>query len=1628
MDPQQRLLLELGYGSLHISSHRRSKLLEGNIGVFLGIERPDWALAQPPLARCSVYAATSDNVSVAAGRLSFVLGLQGPCFSVDTACASALAAMHTASSAIGDGDCSQALASAIGLKLVAQGTLGAAMAGMLSISGRCKTFDRHANGYVRSEATGALVLCSEENGACAALLGSSAVRQDGRSASLTAPNGSAQCKLLRAAASRTTVEIAYTEAHGTGTALGDPTEAGALASAYGASGLAKPMGVGAAKASFGHSEAVSGQIGVQKVQMLLHDQSAMGNAHLRVLSPIVAERIGVCSRFVIPVQGMISTSAGGVSSFGYSGTIAHATIHIAGRAVLSEGRTVAVHSRYRCRVFPWREPSHPFLQQRIAASDATTALFSSAASVGTLRAIVADHVVHGRVLFPAAGYLEVARAAASTAVSLHDVFFLQPLAVEAAGLLIECAVGDGHFDVRSRVDKGDADAVVHCSGTLAPQARWQVVEHASVRGRSCVHAAHACEVYDGYDAVGVQYGPGYRTLAHAWGGPQHAAARLQARWAKSGTHVHPADLDDALCVRVLAGPSREGNGETRLPFALDEASLQGVPGGLWAAVAVQGAEAGSVRLGTLAGPAQAQVDGFRARALVASMRASACRRWHYEVEWSSCALENAPLHAVRLELLAIGPASPALSSQQYVVVQNDGEKGMLAARQWHAAVLTIALRPAAGACVDELRALDSALGLLQAQAGRGDPPPVWVCTVATQPVCAVAVKCAHAGLWGLARTCRQEQPTLPAWCIDLGGSTRGLATVIQHRALQLPSGRVRGLQLRASEEPEAACVGSALLVPRLVAPHDAQSAAVNIVFENMRQLLDAFTFRAMAELDMERLVPAYALLEAACQQYVHDAVCTVAQRSTAVPVWHHKLLHAWCAKQPPPPPSCAATLADVRAAHPDLHAEVQLAARCGPSLADALTSAVPYQELLFPGGSMEAVLPVYEDSVVSAFYNGCVVGAVEAMLSLLADERRVVALEVGAGTGGTASSVLPVVELGCERYIFTDVSEVFLRQGRARFASFAFVEYALLNIDADPALQGFGRWQHDVLLATNVLHATPFMRNTLAHCSQLLKAGGVLMVNEALQASALFQMSFGMTDGWWLFSESSDPERSGQDSPLLSQRQWQALLAASGFDDSHCMQGSAFLQAQAAIIAQSGTPPMDGLCAPLDEEGAHLLSGGLGGLGLLTARLLIEVGAQQLVLTSRSGRVVAGSEDDWAWLDTCGGDVRRVCCDASDDGAMRALARALCGDGLRLRSVFHAAHQLADATLPNQHALHFRAAYGPKVHGAAALHALSGCTPLSLFNAYSSVAGLLGSAGQAPHSAANAWLDTMTSWRRQRGMLGQSVNWGAVAGIGYAARHGADRRAEASGSGVISRAMAVGALSSTLLPACRSFAVLPAEWSKVLAGSTDARGLLSPYAHLRGHAATHSDAACVSSARTATSALGLDVVLELVRRTAGGFVDADAPLMEAGVDSLGAVELRNQLQAAAGEGKVLPSTITFDHPTARGLATLLGAEAVVAACGSDRLSEGLGEQVCLMSVSAALPGGARGLSKAWRLAATGCNAFGRCPVSRWDSDGATVRYGAFLHGAELFDHAAFGVSLSETSTMDPQQRFLLELG
>ena len=221
---------------------------------------------------------------------------------------------------------------------------------------------------------------------------------------------------------------------------------------------------------------------------------------------------------------------------------------------------------------------------------------------------------------------------------------------------------------------------------------------------------------------------------------------------------------------------------------------------------------------------------------------------------------------------------------------------------------------------------------------------------------------------------------------------------------------------------------------------------------------------------------------------------------------------------------------------------------------------------------------------------------------------------------------------------------------------------------------------------------------------------------------------------------------------------------------------------------------------------------------------------------------------------------------------------------------------------------------------------------LEYFNVYSSVAGLMGSPGQAPHSSANAWLNAMADCRRRLGVNGQSVAWGAVAEIGYAARHGADKRADVAGSGAISRVVALRSQFS-LLATSRSFTVMPAEFSRLLAGTTEARSFLA-YAHLRARGRVAEKPKPTPKQRPTLekkAVVSLETVLELAQKTAGADVDADAPLMDAGVDSLGAVELRNQLQAAAGSSQSLPSTLVFDHPTARQIASLFIVEECVPA-------------------------------------------------------------------------------------------------
>ena len=394
MDPCQRLLLEYGYASLHGVALDRAALSGSLTGVFLGFAVTEFAqlLAATP-AGGSVFAATGSAASIACGRVSYLLGLHGPCIAHDTACSAALVACHAALRALQLNEADRNLVAGVALILTPTAGVSFAVAGMTSATGRSHTFDARADGYARGEACMSISL---QRGADRSefILQGSAVRQDGRSASLTAPNGSAQQGLLTAAVSDTggIHELALHEAHGTGTALGDPIEAGALVTVHKEQKF--PLHVGGIKANIGHAEPAAGMTGLLKLVLSLGEGAAAPNAQLHALNPHVEAALKqhkvTCALAAQKTPLPMAWLVGGVSSFGYSGTLVHAVLeHSLGG--FKEAAPTAQRV-YRRHVFLWR----PSASSPIASAPAAVSL-----------ALLATYVTCWAAAIPLAGAMPI---------------------------------------------------------------------------------------------------------------------------------------------------------------------------------------------------------------------------------------------------------------------------------------------------------------------------------------------------------------------------------------------------------------------------------------------------------------------------------------------------------------------------------------------------------------------------------------------------------------------------------------------------------------------------------------------------------------------------------------------------------------------------------------------------------------------------------------------------------------------------------------------------------------------------------------------------------------------------------------------------------------------------------------------------------------------------------------------------------------------------------------------------------------------------------------------------------------------------------------------------------------------
>ena len=303
----------------------------------------------------------------------------------------------------------------------------------------------------------------------------------------------------------------------------------------------------------------------------------------------------------------------------------------------------------------------------------------------------------------------------------------------------------------------------------------------------------------------------------------------------------------------------------------------------------------------------------------------------------------------------------------------------------------------------------------------------------------------------------------------------------------------------------------------------------------------------------------------------------------------------------PPPQDPKERTRSLRAQYPESEAELTLLERCGSGLFEVLLGKCDPLQLLFPQGDLTAVSHVYQDSPAARVASCLIHMAVTKALEKLPRDRELRILEIGGGTGGTTAFILPDLPGRQTQYVFTDVSPLFTAQAQQKFGQYPFMSYQVLDIEQSPANQGFDSRQFDLILAFNVLHATRDLRESLRHVKQLLAPGGMLLLLEGTAPSNWGDLVFGLTDGWWRFTD-ADLRPSY---PLVTAPRWEQLLKEMGFESAVAVspdrEAHPALSKQAVILAQ-GHPAQPR--AARDAAGSWLLFADGEGVGRKLATLL----------------------------------------------------------------------------------------------------------------------------------------------------------------------------------------------------------------------------------------------------------------------------------------------------------------------------------------------------------------------------------------------------------------------------------------
>jgi acyl transferase domain-containing protein/NADPH:quinone reductase-like Zn-dependent oxidoreductase/acyl carrier protein/SAM-dependent methyltransferase len=1123
MDPQQRLILELAWEALERAGLPPSTLTGRRTGVFIGAMWSEYGQLFAGLEAIAPHSATGRDLGVIANRVSYCLGLTGPSLTVDTACSSSLTAVHLAVRALRSGECEAALVGGVNLILTADSTVAMTKFGGMAADGRSKAFDARADGYVRGEG-GGLVLLKPLSHAIAdgdrvlALIRGSAINNDGPSNGLTAPNPEAQRAVLRDAwmdAGVALAEVDCVEAHGTGTLLGDPIEAGALGAVLGsAPNREAPLVIGSVKTNIGHLEAAAGIAGLIKAALALQNRVFPASLHFQQPNPHI-DFSGWNLR--VPTTPEPWPKRGhprrvGVSAFGFGGSNAHVALEEWAPDVPPPPLPVAeaqARSRPLVFVYAGNGSAWPGVGRDLLAADPVF-----------YRAVAACDEAFAR-LTGAWSLLDLMAAGArGDATATQCLCF----AVQV-GLTESLAARGWRPDAVLGHSVGEA-AAAYASGALSLDAAARVVfQHgvatagAAGRGAMAQASADADAVAAALaDVADVELAGFNAPRAVTIAGPAAAIQEALAALKKAGIVAAPVRVNVAYHSAAMDGP------QAALASAL--ADLAPRTGGV---TFYSGVDGGLGDGATLDG-------GYWARNLRQPVRFAAAVACLPE---DAVIVEIAPhpvlSRSVAETLEALGRAGLALHSLERETpaarTLDALFKGLVGAGipplpkakgEAQPLILPVsartpaALRELAERFAKALTVLGEDVGALtdfcEAAATERD---LFECRAVVRGVDRAAL------LAGLRQVAAGDGVLDAEWPVRDGRRLRRgapLPTYPFQRARYWP---------REAHEKKAPPQGWRLsLTWRAGGGLSAKTTP-----PEPDRVVDAVNAAGLAPApsarDLDRLAAAYARQGLAKHNGALPEDRFAARRLAGL----RQLAAAF--------PDDRAEPSTIILQRPEMAAELGLIHAIGAQVAPILAGEADPLDVLFPNGSTAALEALYQRSAFALPLGERIAAAFSALLGQVGPPPRVV--EIGAGTGGTTAHLLPLLPSGGE-YRFTDVSSAFLDRAGARFAVHPGLSLGLLDIESAPAEPG-NTGGYDVAVAVNALHATRDLTATLRHVRALLRPGGTLLLGEITGAPGWLDLVFGMLEGW----HRHDDALRG-DGALLSVDGWRRALAEAGFD------------------------------------------------------------------------------------------------------------------------------------------------------------------------------------------------------------------------------------------------------------------------------------------------------------------------------------------------------------------------------------------------------------------------------------------------------------------------------------------------